>query len=294
MECQKNGLALPEKADFLEQVLTKIGGEKPQIMCKPPSPSKLNLTFFKGVLPVQAWKQMLDTVMRQFEDNDEQLAFLASISDPATPAAVPDMVGAHKTTLKGLKKALNHLDMTNTYFETLATDASLQTIVPKQLYFKTTCEGSGKELGNASRVRVGYVIADLQGEILFANHDIWLNLTQTIPGFAHGLQGMRLGEKRQLFIHPALAYGVLTTLPPCMGLVVNVQLLAMDDSCSRLLPALTPLDLNWIQNPSFYRTIEESVQRQPRFVGAFYRHMLDKVEGSSADIVIAALSKEAQ
>jgi len=118
----------------------------------------------------------------------------------------------------------------------------------------------------------------IEGEILFANYDTWTPPSETFPGFAHGIQGMKLGEKRTLFIYPTLGYGVLTTLPPCIGLKIKVHLIDIDENIHGMLPFLQPLDLNWIKEPSFYRDFEESIDQRPRFIGSFYRKMLDKME----------------
>lgn len=287
---QKYAKTLLKKTDFLEQVLEKIGGEKPRITCKKTDSSSLSLSFFRGSINTQTWKQIFDEVVNRFDDKERQLAFLESFSCPScSSVAEPLMMGVSKATLEGLKKALCHLSDANDHFETLSKDASLQSIVPKQLYFKTTFESSGKKLKDSDRIRIGYVIEDPEGNILFANHDTWLSLSQTIPGFAHAIQGMRIGEKRQLFIHPSLAYGALTTLPPCIELVVKVQLLAIDEKSSGSLPSLTALDLSWIQNPALYSSIEESLRQQPRFIGSFYHNLLDKIEGSNKTAIIEEL-----
>lgn len=135
----------------------------------------------------------------------------------------PKMIGVSQATMEGLKKTRCNLVKANAHFEILSQYSSLHTVVPKQLYYTITVNGSGKELKGSDHVRMGYVIEDGEGNILFANHDVWLNLSQMIPGFVHGVQGMHLGEKRKLFVHPALAYGALTTLPPCSELIVTVQ-----------------------------------------------------------------------
>jgi hypothetical protein len=100
---------------------------------------------------------------------------------------------------------------------------------------------------------------------------------------------MHVGEKRTLFTHPALAYGVMTTLPPCIALIIKVRLIDIDESSSGKLPSLTPVDLSWVQNREFYDAIEESIQQLPRFIGSFYRDMLDKIEGLEKTALIAEL-----
>jgi hypothetical protein len=86
-------------------------------------------------------------------------------------------------------------------------------------------------------------------------------------------------KKRQIFIHPSLAYGISTTLPPCIDLIITLKLIDIDERFSQPLPPLTPLDLSWIKNPSLYHNIETSIQQIPGFLGSFYRNLLDKIEG---------------
>lgn len=275
---QKEAQRLLKKTDFLEEVLTKIGGTPPRITCEKPISSELNLSFFRGKMSVQTWKYILDKVARRFE-GEHKLTFIRAFSNSSNSYVTPDIVGASKASLEGIKKANHNLSMTNAYFDRLSSDTSLQAILPKYLYFKTISTGSGKELRNFDRIRLGYMITNINGDILFANYDTWLNVSETIPGFAHGLQGMRIGEKRHIFIHPSLAYGVLTTLSPCMGLVAKVELHDIDEKLSKSLPNLQPLDLSWIQNPSIYQKIEESLHQLPSFSGSFYRNLLNKIEG---------------
>ena len=51
-----------------------------------------------------------------------------------------------------------------------------------------------------------------------------LPIKQSIPGFAKGLVGMKEGEKRILYIHPELAYGLAGHLPPNSLLIFEVEI----------------------------------------------------------------------
>jgi hypothetical protein len=134
------------------------------------------------------------------------------------------------------------------------------------------------------------VIEDREQNVLFANCDTWLCLSQTIPGFAHGMQGMRIGEKRTIFVHPVLGYGAATTLPPCIGLTIKVHLLDVGEGSSLPLPALNPLILDWIQSKGLYRSIEESIRRQPQLIGSFYSALLDKMGGPDKTALMSELN----
>lgn len=225
------------------------------------------------------WEEILHSVSNRFIDEEKKSAFIQAFNHPKdTYREPPTMMGASNAILEGLKKARSNLAKANLQFDKLSEDATLKELVFKQLYFKTILPGNEKKLEKEDRVRIGFVIEDMEGNILFANHDSWINLSETFPGFAHGLQGMHVQEKRLLFIHPALAYGALTTLPPCSALMVKVQLLDIDLQTLGTLPLLNPLDLSWVQNASFYNTIEESLIQQPYFAGIFYREMLNKIK----------------
>ena len=289
-QVQKQVQTLLQKPDFFEQVLEKIGGEKPLITCDKPAVF-CPLLFFSENADVKKWVRILKSAMNHFEDKERKLAFIEAFSHPsASFRSAPKMMGASKAELKGLKTALRNLAVANTFFETLSKDTSLEEILPKQLYFRTTFTGVGKELKGTDRVRIGYIIEDLEGTVLFAHHDMWLSLSETIPGLAYGTQGMHVGEKRTLQIHPTLAYGAMTTLPPCIGLTIKVHLLDVDEKSTKALTSLKPLDLTWIQNPLLYSSVEESLRQQPYYAGSFYRDLLDKITELDKISLIAELT----
>lgn len=72
-----------------------------------------------------------------------------------------------------------------------------------------------------------------------SNHPISLPIKQTIPGFTEGLIGMKKGEKRVLYIHPELAYGVSGHLPPNSLLIFEVEILEIDTK-----PAVAQIEEN--------------------------------------------------
>lgn len=55
-----------------------------------------------------------------------------------------------------------------------------------------------------------------------------INLKTVIPGFRKGVLGMKVGEKRKLFIHPDLGYGTSGQLLPNALLVFEVELVKLN------------------------------------------------------------------
>ena len=85
---------------------------------------------------------------------------------------------------------------------------------PAELMITDLVEGSGDEAMAGSTVKVHYVgVAHSTGEQFDASYDrgeplqFRLGVGQVIQGWDTGVQGMRVGGRRQLVIPPDLAYG---------------------------------------------------------------------------------------
>lgn len=101
-----------------------------------------------------------------------------------------------------------------------------------KLQYKILQEGSGDIVGPDSIPLVHYTGKLLDGSTFSSsresNNPIALPIKQTIPGFSEGLVGMKKGEKRTLYIHPELAYGVSGHLPPNSLLIFEVEIMETD------------------------------------------------------------------
>ncbi|MGW2329559.1 FKBP-type peptidyl-prolyl cis-trans isomerase [Streptomyces sp. NPDC001700] len=85
---------------------------------------------------------------------------------------------------------------------------------PKDLEIKDLWEGDGPVAQAGNDIAVHYVgVAFSSGEEFDASYNrggpmrIKLGVGQVIPGWDQGLQGMKVGGRRQLIIPPHLAYG---------------------------------------------------------------------------------------
>ena len=109
---------------------------------------------------------------------------------------------------------------------------------PKKLVVKDIKEGTGAEAKAGSNVTVQYVGTSFKnGRQFDASWDrgepfsFQLGAGSVIPGWDQGVQGMKVGGRRQLVIPPDLAYGPQGS-PPAIGpnetLVFVVDLVSVD------------------------------------------------------------------
>lgn len=122
------------------------------------------------------------------------------------------------------KTAEKNLTEANDFLEKNALVSGVKKIDSK-LQYKVSKEGSGSEVRTDSTPLVHYQGKLIDGTV-FANskEPISLPIKQTISGVAQGIVGMKEGEKRILYIHPELAYGVSGQLPPNSLLIFEVEI----------------------------------------------------------------------
>ena len=110
---------------------------------------------------------------------------------------------------------------------------------PQQLEIKDLEEGSGTEAKAGDEVTVQYVGVNYKsGEEFDASWDrgepfaFQLGAGMVIPGWDQGVEGMKVGGRRELIIPPELGYGPETGSPPAIPpnetLVFVVDLLAVE------------------------------------------------------------------
>ncbi len=94
---------------------------------------------------------------------------------------------------------------------------------PKKLVIREIEAGSGEEATSGSEVTVQYVGVDYKNGKEFDSSwsrsepfTFTLGESQVIPGWEQGVEGMKVGGRRELIIPPELAYGEAGS-PPAIG-----------------------------------------------------------------------------
>ena len=110
---------------------------------------------------------------------------------------------------------------------------------PAGLQITTLTEGTGAAAKAGDTVSVNYTGTLADGTVFDSNVDpkfkhvepfeFNLGAGQVIKGWDTGVEGMKVGEKRQLVIPPELAYGAngIGPIPPNATLTFQVELLAI-------------------------------------------------------------------
>ena len=130
------------------------------------------------------------------------------------------------------KLAEKNLQEANEFLGKNVREAGIVEIEPGKLQYQVIEQGNGATVEPNSRPLINYTGKLLDGTVFGRSSEvggpITLPLDQTIPGFKKGIQGMKEGEKRRLFIHPDLAYGTLGHLPPNSLLIFEIEVVKAD------------------------------------------------------------------
>lgn len=128
--------------------------------------------------------------------------------------------------------AEQNLKAANDFLKDNAVKADIVVVEPGKLQYTILEKGNGTEVKANSNPMINYSGKYIDGTTFGSSSQdggpISIPLDQTIPGFSKGIQGMKEGEKRRLFVHPELGYGTLGNLPPNSLLIFDVEVVKAD------------------------------------------------------------------
>lgn len=271
--------------NLAEKVLALMGVKEPV------TNQNISKSFDKErYLDNKSWIKVLERASEKYNSQEKKLAFIDAFTKASTTEHLP-WLGATQNSLIGFKVALANLEAASISFANHAKDPTLDAIVPEYLYYKILISSDGKKNTNSSFVRVSYIFKNAKGEILSAKNDEWIDLEKTIPGFAHAMVGMNVGETREVYVHPGLGYGVLTSFPSCAEIIAEVKLIDFDEKIMEKLPSLEPLDLDWIKDRDYESKVIKSLNDQPIYAGGLYRKIFDNLSVKENIAVIDHFNK---
>jgi FKBP-type peptidyl-prolyl cis-trans isomerase len=122
-----------------------------------------------------------------------------------------------------LREAKNHLQMTEVFFQSIQES---HPVIAGKIHYQILMEGNGESLdSSATEVLLSYTISTFSGLGLCAKEQEAFQLKDLVQGLVVGMNGMKLEEVREIYIHPEWAYGESSNLDPNLGLIAKIKLL---------------------------------------------------------------------
>lgn len=149
-----------------------------------------------------------------------------SISGKESPMSESECIQAisHDQEKKFKKLAEQNLQEAEKFLDSNSTKKGVVSIEEKKLQYKIEKEGTGELVQAHFSPLIKYTGKFIDGKVFGASkEDEMISLDETIAGFSKGIIGMKEGEKRTLYIHPDLAYGVNGSLPPNSLLTFEIE-----------------------------------------------------------------------
>lgn len=130
------------------------------------------------------------------------------------------------------KTAEINLLKANALLKTFEINPCMHALEKGKVWYQVIQEGQGLEIvSKESSPLLHYSFVTLGGEELVSTHVLHrpqkVCLKETLCGFAVGVEGMYVGEKRKIFIHPDMAYGINGSLPPNSLLIAEVEVVSL-------------------------------------------------------------------
>lgn len=111
------------------------------------------------------------------------------------------------------KQSMLNLQEAEHYLVNLKGKMGIIELEPLKLYYLTEQVGQGPYIGKLPRLHLRMSeLKDGTLHTIYSTYDVGasleLDLDCTVPGFQKGIAGMRVGEKRTIYVHPSLAFGI--------------------------------------------------------------------------------------
>lgn len=217
--------------DFLPKILAKVYPQQ-EVQLSYIKAKKHEFTFEeRKQIPVL----VINEIVKAF-DNSECLRWDSVIEGMIAQEkgeSLPDFSWKHLGELHVRKEIKKQLSITDKFFAELVGYQKVADL----LFIKPLKDANGEILNEETKVTVKLSLKDSFDNNLVVDQTFDLDLNDTFVGLAWGIKGMKKGERREILIHPKLAYGLYTTLEKGAYLKAEVELIdfkSTDDSFPKL------------------------------------------------------------
>lgn len=169
-------------------------------------------------------RALIQSLHKKGYDLEAVGAICAGFSGLVTPKEERERFIAWPDYLANTLEAIHNFEKAQKFFYELKQQNNLVELVPDLLYAKIIQSGSDQKNNKSRYVQMDYQVFDPEGERIGRQEGEWIDLSQAIVGLVRGIEGMGVGEIRQLFIHPVLAYGQRTLCAKNSYLLAHITL----------------------------------------------------------------------
>lgn len=126
------------------------------------------------------------------------------------------------------EEAEKNLSLAEAFLGKVAKKSNVIEVNKDKLYYEILQIGEGEIVTEKDSPILHFKETDLSGKVIqdtTAYAPLKITLAETIKGFAEGVRGMRVGEKRRIYVHPDLAYGKFEGQEPQQLLIFEVEVI---------------------------------------------------------------------
>lgn len=239
-------------ADFLEQVLSNLA-------VGPISDSATTqATLISGTEPEQLVARAMWEMCMSVEEPFRKRC-VSAILEEGENSDVDYGWHPFGTSLTGARKIGDNIARAERFLAARAIVDGARQLQPGKLFYHTICEGNGESMSGNSHVLVSYSTSDDEGNRLSAGHMQWIDSDLVLPSVLHAVQGMKEGERRRIYIHPSLGYGIDQWIKSGTALVVEITLHGFKGKQTQPLPPLVETDLSFIRDEAYLGRLERDL-----------------------------------
>ena len=191
---------------------------------------KKELTEKEISLLSQAYGHMIGQGVTQIDLNLEPSQIIVGIQNafsgseaPLTEAKTIEMITDLREQ-KFRKESEVNLKAAEAFLATNIKNKNIHEI-EKGLQYKELKKGNGKVCTKNDKPMISYTGSYMNGQVFGqSTQPEAITLSETIEGFQKAIIGMKVGEKREVYIHPNLGYGTKSSLEPNALLTFEIEL----------------------------------------------------------------------
>lgn len=188
-------------------------------------PSLLNAESPAKIIAQQIWQGL------PFQEEEFVTPFIQGLQANKAPLSENQINSLFVKTLRADKalKAKQNLIQADHYFQALKERKDLTCVIPGKLYYSVLKKSEGQVLtGIKAEVISSFDITSIKGDklcsrILKEDADP-VPLIHLMPGLARAMEGMKVGEIREIYIHPEYGYEKMEDIEANLALIAKVEL----------------------------------------------------------------------